>query len=1349
MDFCLKKNTLTLCIYNTLTKNIDKKFIFFGDIPDNVKRNLRSGKLDAKLMSDYFGKRWQEKLGLKKNTKTIKAKLIEKDKAKAKAKKANKANFEGAFDFNLDEIKDEDIKIEKNTVEAVDYSEFITYVTDVTLYPEDSIFTLKEKIYLATGIPIYRQFIFVNYDVDLKYFYSIFIGNLKYKVNYFQDTTEINGVNIDKNLFNNRELLRFKTKETFKLIDELLTDDIYLTDFNVYGSKITNKESIIKDNYLIDIIYYGLVKKYFPMFSRQMFIDYLVDESLLMNKYPLINTSKFKLEEKFDKEKAIINTIYNNIGRYFEKYSDKITLSITEIKYNLFKTYMVEDSLFIRNLIDIFEVSEDVPFIEAYITKNDNKFRILKYYKNQEQNIIETFLDEQKYKITDELIIYFYNDDRTNFNHFTINKNAYYEVFLYFNKFKNIDFSSSLEYIIETANNFINLINKNINMVMKPSLSHFKVKSFSQEDVFISDVVLNVKWNNIFDGEKNEAMKSVLNRMVNAGIIERRLLTVSVSNISNFRIIKGINQELNKFYFKKGIEVGDYFSIFHDEKINNVWKIRYGGKILNIENNISDVTFNLLNIVDEEFIRIINYILWIIDETEKEYKNLSSKSKTQTEIKKDSNKKSLIKKLRSIDPLLYNFSNDKDDKYSRICQKKFRPTNIYNEDEFKTIEKQKQTKLHPYINYTTGKTVWYECPKSLPYLGFITGKHPSGFCIPKCKKVETEGNKNIKIKNMCMNAHNFNVENKQSSILKFGKSLDVGQLSYVHPKITSLFDIGEKQLNILIKNTNENYNGIAGSKILCCFAEVLKVSEKQVLDECKLFYSKNLDNDKIKFIEELYGGDSEIINNVNNKLTDILCEVYNINIIQFNTEIIYDNEILNNENSNIVVVMDDSTREYLINGININLILLINIRGVIYPIIQFDEEFKDIDYKLFSARRSRLKPKEFYFENSEGIFNNKSNIYNYLVHIFKNNMLKIINNEAESKFIYINIIKNLKGRKYVKFISEKYIKYILIDDKICIGIHNSINYTDVPEIHKPFNRKKYNLQFKDLYKLLMDLKIKTIPNIICKYSDPDTAIGLQFGEIYCWISETNKTKISTLYPHSVTKYLACEPYKVNMALYNNDKSLKPYDATTTETYYKIYSFKLFKYEIYKRLLLFRDANYRKQIIDGMDNQNLINSIKSVNKFDYYKINNILNNSDNIKKDLNNILLQHDISELIKIILRDPNIKSTINEIIKEIIIPIDSNSKTNNNLDNIIVSFINYDKSGKIINKPHDENLFYKKNKLKIHREDIDVYRDELLVELKNELLITYELNDFNLFFIINYFEFKKSKNSSIVIQYV
>ena len=162
---------------------INYKIIFLGDIPQKIKDNvLKFNKnTSPSILKKYYGFNWNKKLELISN-KTGGNNNIENNKIMTSE---DLINFD---DFHLKMLDETDEILETATSMIIESKNVqiknikgdklhIIYNTNIFIYPEDNIKVLREKIYLATKIHIYKQ------NISL-YNYSLFIDKLKYDISF-------------------------------------------------------------------------------------------------------------------------------------------------------------------------------------------------------------------------------------------------------------------------------------------------------------------------------------------------------------------------------------------------------------------------------------------------------------------------------------------------------------------------------------------------------------------------------------------------------------------------------------------------------------------------------------------------------------------------------------------------------------------------------------------------------------------------------------------------------------------------------------------------------------------------------------------------------------------------------------------------------------------------------------------------------------------------------------------------------------------------------------------------------------------------------------------------------------
>lgn len=1343
MTFCLYKDTFCVNIENPFTGEVDKKIVFFGILPKDIKSKIAKRNFEPAAMSEYFGKSWKEKLHLQRRVKSIKAKLATaKYKGAADsevdaddADNSDESESDNEFDFDFEDIDKLKEKVQKQEVTKLEDSklkEKITYVTDYTIYPESTIWDIKQKIYLISGIPVYRIALFNRSDDKLRFSHKLYIDDIEYAINTVNDKEDFYKIKLDGNLYNNRDNLMVRMKETYKMIDYWMTEDLYMWDLEYYKNELNeNINIILESKYLSEKLFYGTFKKYFPIFDINMMKLYFNNEELLNAEYIYINKPKHELEDQFTAEKEILDKVYNNVDEFYEKYDSEIDLCITKIDYKSLDSYNIKDGLFIRNMMNLFTCGNLYVSLEMYITRDNIKYKISKYSVGQSEEYIEKIFGDLEYFVFDKLVITFIDEKYKFNNQFEINSNASYIVRANYNKADIISFSDSIEYIGNYVNAIIDTINLNKKYVFNPNYTFDSLPNFSMNTVKINNVKFTFRWNKLITRENFDLIYEKLNKYYNAKIFEPHKRSVILANIINIRVIKGFIPNIKYLKFKKGKEAQDYYVVFRDINFATIWNTRFGGKNIDIENNITNLSFNIDNVNDVEFIMFSKYLLMFIDEL-----NSSMSSKKTKVVVEQRNVK---KKMKELDPLLYNFRDDKGNKYSRICQKKFRPVGVYNQEEYNAMPEDEKNKLFKFINYTTSEPIYYKCPKCCPYMGFITGKHPDGLCIPKCKASDTSGKKNIQIKKQCMENYSFQGKSASSdNMLKFGKKLSYGKYGYLHDSIYDIFYTIEKD-DFYIMGVKQSYNNIEGSNLLICYSEIVSKSPLDILKEIKthiatLQYNntslynilpyKELQVLLYELIEKL----PISIHNIENIITELLYVVYGVSVVLFNTNVHTNNELLTNTNSNISIIMTKNTKANIANKNNIRLIMVLKLYDEVYPI----------------------------FYGQEGIYTNESEVISLFAKGFSQKTL--ITDDKDQKKYCAFTYNNLKSKvpKYTKYVSGNNIRY-LVNGNICIGVYNSFNKTDgSPENYMPFDRNSGKYEFANLAKLLISIS-KIVPIFIILEKNPNRVytkddlnnanfIGLRFGEIYSWFNNTNISKIKEYYKEFYIEMINVEPYDVNMEIIKRSAPEKCYENGINETYYNFYIYNILKFEIYKVFLEFRDKKLRTKLlkyIESKDNNSIVSmlsKVKKSNKNDFYKLSNIVYNSENKKADLNITLLYHDIKIIIDNVKNIDDLEKYLDEVAKSFVILEKLDNIIDKPINNIIISHITNPEK-------HEENLFYRNNKLKV---DENIYKKlikNVALDIQNEILFEYEINNFTILFIINYFYFDVSSEEKISIQ--
>lgn len=1281
MNHPLDGKCFTVTILDPNTEKPKHKLYFFWNLPKNIAKSLKSGEPT--------------------------------DEAKKYVR--------GGFEFDFENIDESKLKLTEDKVELVSLDKK-NYFTQVSVYPEDSFWTLRQKIYLCTGIPIYRQHLFVKQGEIHKTGYNIILQESEYPVSRAKDTNKIMGVNIDLLLYSNREFLQIRTEETYTLLDKYIDEKFYMYDLNDYMSNF-NYQELLNDTYQFNVIYYSVIKKYFPVMDDAMFRLHLMDENKVIAMYPLLNQPKSYLESRFTAENKILTDVYQNYEKYKKKFSPNILMEINhiEIVCNSFG-----NSLAIRNLIDIMKMSSECIAIDAYISNGQSKYRVIKHWLGLEQYILQQILDaEEDYYGKDFMVIYLFDGLETH-NLYIYNDGSYKLVGL-FSHSHDITFDNVIERTEKLVQPIIDLVNKNTKYLFS------KLQKYVAQNLEFQKINIKLKWDMQYTELQFSQLMNILTEYYTSGIIEQRNINPRPNTFMT-KIVKGISKNNVRLYLKKGAETKDYYIIFKDQKINETWNNRYSGENMEISNTLVNVVFELHGMTVEKFNRASAYIFQLINNMNE---NINKEEKRKISIK--SSKK---KKFKDIDPELYDFEDNKGTKYARICQKKHRPIDILTEAQYNNLKENEKKYIFPFINYTTGEPVYYKCSDKLPYAGFIVNKHPKGYCVPKCKESNTNGLKNKQIWELCMNKRKvekgeLETKTHNDNILKFGKFIEEGKYGHMHDTVLSILDVDRDEF--LLVGYPQYFTEVNGGHVLDILAHQLEVNPVNIIDKIisdltidvwNTVLSANMGlEDFVRLLHKFRDNDSENQLNWADVFIELASHIFGVHVIIFETVITQAAELLTRNNSSINIKYTDLTKFTVVAKNPIKMCLVVELYGNYYPInmVNYDESTKLFD-QLTKVNKRICK----------------------IISKLESNILS-----PYSAFEYLNLLKVVEVKR--KYVWQQRINYVELSNGAIIGCYNSVNFTDGrEENHTMVDIKKNNSKFADVAEVLSKLS-KDVPQMLCFNKSLHKVesckdcqfIGCRVGPIICWFNPISCDEVSKIYPKFDIELVGYDITDVNNAIIQNKPPLKIHMNGINQTYYKAYIYKIFKYEFYKILLLYKKSQ-NKFVKKYKDNEltGYIQANKDYYKYSYAQVVQILKYSENTEKDLKNMVVYEDLFELRKR-LASMTI-SQLKNIVSKYVVEVDKIDDIS--IENVIYSPITFtklvanDKEFTYEFEINDdkETLFYK-NRLKVT--NLPEMVKLLKQDLSNELLFIYEITDFQLMFIINYLNFHNYDDEKIIIQ--
>jgi len=1300
---CLYKSSFKIHILDPKTDLPKHTLVFFWNLPGNIAKILDSQNLTGKFeeLKSYFGPDFKEILHI--GQKVVVGGNEEDD----------------MFDIDFENVQESDIKNYNNVLEEVKLLP-VNYITQVSIFPEDSFWTIKQKIYICTKIPIYRQHLFYLQQTYHRCAYTILVQDMEYPITKAKDSTKIMDLMIDQNMNFNKDNIRIRSEETCTIVDDIMSEQFYLYDLDDY---FTDKTTIAGDKVLLDTVYHSIIRKYFPVLDEKMFRKYLENEQELIASYGLINIGVDVLESRFDEERKLITKIYQDSAKFHDKYMSQISVELIEIEIRTMPSD--RDTLEIRNLIDLIQTDNIYIIVDAYVSHNKSKYRVIKNWVGLEQNALDQITrTKEDYFGQDFIVVYF--EIGADIHSVYIYADGSYMVKCSFLRTHDVNFQALMDKITPFVAPVLQKINDNQDYLF------CTVPEFLPKNVTLGKIRSKVKWaKNLDDSQFGELIK-ILERFDRAGILQKRNVVTKV-NTHSYKIIKGMYKTNVRLYLKKGVESSDYYVIFKDSKTHETWNSRWGGENMDVTNNMVNITFELFGMDSTKFIRAVNYIFGIIDIAEKDIKHHQLTRKESAE----KTSKTTKRKFRETDPKLYDMEDEKGTKYARICQKKHRPTNIYTQEEYDSLPNSERKYTYQFVNYTTGDPVYYKCSESMPFLGFIVGKHRDGYCIPKCKRSDTSGVKNKQIWNVCTSKFTINKDELQTkthndNILKFGKTLEEDKVGFCHDSLYGIFKTSRERM--LLTGVPKIYDDVVGGQMLDILAYQLGMEPELLVDsiDSKInpnvwtgVLSANVTYEEFKaLLAEIR--DEKVVNraDIRDVIIELAALLFGVHVILLETHIIQQAELLNKNNSSVHMKYTNLTKFSAHSKESMRFSLVCEIYDNYYPIILVED---DAEEKLFGT---------------DTPFGKKVSSIVRKISILDNNPFKIFEYSQISQILTII-------RKYVW---NQYVLYVESEDGIIISCAESINVSDdVPE----------QREFLDISKLKND-PVPTL-DFLKKYvgtspvfmSLNESIVGCRVGQVFAWFRASSETVIDEHYKNFEKEYMACSPSDVNLAIIKNIKPTQKYKSGLYQTYYDMYIYKLFRCEFYKLIMEYRDLGTHNKIVDKYNTNGLIAYLRNnPDDFPYSaaKILKITKYESEPAKVLKDELFIEDVIKLRTATISRNDPIGFLTEVCDGFVMQVDTIDEFP--IDNVLYSHVTFsepkfgqDKWQFGIVEDDYKSLFYDSGRIKVLKKIYPKLIEMLLEDLKNYDMFRFDILNFKLMFVINYLNFRNYDNEKIIIQ--
>ncbi len=615
-----------------------------------------------------------------KDVSTKNKKLVESIGLKATKELTSVDEIVGGDDW--DELDDLDVEDLLNT-ETVNISKASTDITnskikgdiisDIVLYSKDKSVEVKEKVALLTGIYPYKQYIW-NHTANK----SIDNSEINLFKHYELSANVLEGYPIDGHIQSNIE-------DNSSIGSSAINDVVILYCITI-DSLIQSKSKLLlllnSDVESFDIIYMNAFGPFFPLLDNASFTQYLMNDAEIKVKFPELAFDKKDVQIKLNNRKGLL-TMINKENPVSVETSDFVSASTMNMVLSFIKPekniFIDTSSLF--KLIDITAIYQIVA-VDIYSIDNERRNTRLRKIQQFDQYREGLTLSNTTYPLPKRELIY----NKCAVFYFMAN-DQYSELILIVNQYGSVWIKAIPNKLITVSKKeFIDIItpiiNKTIELINMQESAFMTMRKFCMLPSIYQIASSSTRISFKFSIDYTKLLNLLINTLYESGFIDFDRDSANYKNRTELSLM-----------LQYGI------SSSNTTKVSEI-KIKNMNGLAIIE---------LINLDVEESNLYMDIIGRLI---------INSKKTIQLE---SSNKQ----ELALIDPIL--FTTGRPDNYRRICQKPFQPV-ITTKDDKKSIE---------YYNFTFNKPEYYKCPNAhSPELGFISGKHELGYCLPCCRKMK-------------------------------------------------------------------------------------------------------------------------------------------------------------------------------------------------------------------------------------------------------------------------------------------------------------------------------------------------------------------------------------------------------------------------------------------------------------------------------------------------------------------------------------------------------------------------------------------------------------------------------------
>lgn len=598
--------------------------------------------------------------------------------------------------------------VSHTTIKPAFHGDGHTVVTnEISIYPFDRIYDLALKIGIITKIPYYRLHLdYIGKDGHVYGTYKLYAGG-PYDtsiVGYGHNSIDLgDGIYVDKYIHDIKADTKVYSTDNFSVCEGIRY--VIISDLN---ELVARMGGMISDQYSMDLVYYGLVMKYYPQVTVEVFRDYIENESKMSNKYPELAREYNYIKSQYDSERKLLRGIEN------ERNMKDLLFSIIRCTVS----GVGPGPLNLRNIFDTLTTNDPnsrvhIPEIHFFLKDGAKNIQFSKVHHGVRSRGVP---NQQVLRVGLTVIIIRHSDVM----YLTLHPNGRWYFKTVFPEEEFMNFDKVTSFVTQTIGPIIKSIN-NIGIKGSPS------GPISLSGMEYDHISAGLFWKKILTDNQFKELIKTIDTYVSAGILGQYDIVNTVKDSQLYIFKKGTYEFdgtlIDRVLVKAGRgEIKNQFSYLVNPVIRTKWMELYSGRVIRIIHRASDIFIEIQDAQQNEFELFRKIIIHALS-----FSGIKEMAITSV--------KSNLDKSKEQDPILFNLKKaGYPVVYARICQKKMQPI-VYQESEYGVLSDNVKRKLVKYKNFTYNRPAYYMCPgNTYKYLNFIAGVHPAGYCLPCCFK---------------------------------------------------------------------------------------------------------------------------------------------------------------------------------------------------------------------------------------------------------------------------------------------------------------------------------------------------------------------------------------------------------------------------------------------------------------------------------------------------------------------------------------------------------------------------------------------------------------------------------------